>query len=98
MFVGMYYRWCWHCTVNDYSFARVFSSGGVLCRDIGFSLHARGTNARFYWVRMKGRGVSIGRDGDGGRGGFSDFSLRTTKRQASTNPSAASSSSRQVRA
>lgn len=33
---------------------------------------------------MRGRGVSIGHDGDGGRSGFSDFSLRATKRQAST--------------
>lgn len=35
---------------------------------------------------MRGRGVSIGHDGDGGCSGFSDFSLRATKCQASTQP------------
>lgn len=34
----------------------------------------------------RGRGVSIGHDGDGERSGFSDFSLRATERQASAQP------------
>lgn len=34
----------------------------------------------------RGRGVPIGRDGDGERTDFSDFSVRATKRQASTLP------------
>jgi hypothetical protein len=39
-----------------------------------------------HWFQTRGRGVSIGHDGDGGRSGFSDFSLRATKRQASAQP------------
>jgi len=35
-------------------------------------------------VGTTGRGVPIGRDGDGERSGFPDFSLRATKCQAST--------------
>ncbi|MBY3120924.1 hypothetical protein [Rhizobium laguerreae] len=39
-----------------------------------------------YRLIRRGRGVPIGRDGDGERTGFSDFSVRATKCQASTLP------------
>lgn len=38
------------------------------------------------WFPHRGRGVSIGHHGDGERSGFSDFSLRATKCQASAQP------------
>ncbi len=41
-------------------------------------------NPAALWFRCRGRGVSNGHDRDGERSGFSVFSLRATKRQAST--------------
>lgn len=56
-----------------------------LCRPV------KHTRAKWPWnidalagFSSRGRGVPIGHDGDGERIGFSDFSMRATKRQAST--------------
>lgn len=46
----------------------------------------RGTLVIIGGYRFRDRGVSSGHDGDGGRTGFSGFSVRATNRQASTQP------------
>jgi len=50
------------------------------------SWNAIWNNRKVCGFSNRDRGVSIGHDGDGGRSGFSDFSLRATKRQSSAQP------------
>jgi len=56
-----------------------------LCRLVKHTKAKRRWNiAASAGLYLRGRGVPIGQDGDGERIGFSDFSMRATKRQAST--------------